>query len=289
MKYNRAGLLYHPRDAAALALTETLRDTVLASMSDIWLAETGDETAVARHMDGTDLLVCIGGDGTVLWAARAAVPHPVPIVSINKGRLGFLSELNPNDAPAMLDAILAGAGFIEERAMVECMLQTGEDSSTIPSIGLNDIVVGRAAPGRPVYLSVAVDGVHLARVRADAIIIATATGSTAYNLSAGGPVLMPLSRELLLTPVAPHLSRMRPILLPPDSVIEIEVESEHGAIVSVDGQVDRPLTSGCAVVARLSDHVARFIRLGPPSDFFHKLAQHLNLSTQREEPEGSNS
>ena len=283
MKYTRAGLLYHPRDPSALALSEMLRDTVLNSLRGTWLAETGDEATVARHIGSTDLLVCIGGDGTVLWAARTAAPHPVPIVSINKGRLGFLSELNVDDAPATLAAVLDGAGFIEERAMVECELQTGGDSTARPLIGLNDIVVGRAAPGRPVYLSIAVDGVHLARIRGDAMIVSTATGSTAYNLSAGGPVLMPQSRELLLTPVAPHLSRMRPIVLPPESMVEIRVEGEHGAVVSIDGQVDQPLTNGCSVATKLSQQVARFVRLGPPSDFFQKLAQHLNLSTQREE------
>ncbi len=282
MTYRTVGVLYHPRQPEALPLAERLRDTVLHAVKRTWLAQTGDEKAVAAHMQDTDLLICIGGDGTVLWAARAAVPYPIPIVSINKGQLGFLSELGADHAPEAVQKILDGAGVIEQRAMVECTMPPAEGYSDDPAIGLNDLVVGRAAPGRPVYLSLEVDGVHLARVRADAMIVATATGSTAYNLSAGGPVLMPLSRELLLTPVAPHLSRMRPIVLPPDSVISIQVETDHLAIISVDGQLDRPLLSGCVVEARLSKHVARFIRFGAPSDFFHKLAGHLNLSTRRE-------
>jgi NAD+ kinase len=130
---------------------------------------------------------------------------------------------------------------------------------------------------------VRVDGVHLATVRADAMIVATATGSTAYSLSAGGPVLTPLARELLLTPVAPHLSRMRPIVLPPASVIDIEVQTDLTAIVSVDGQIDLPIAGGGGVTCRLSPHRARFVRLGPPSDFFHKIAEHLNLSTRHGE------
>jgi len=233
-------------------------------------------------MSETDLLICIGGDGTVLWAARAAVPYPVPIVSINKGQLGFLSELSPIDAPTSIQEILDGSGTIEERAMVECTMPPLAGYPDVPAIGLNDMVVGRAAPGRPVYLSISVDGEHLARVRADGIIVATATGSTAYNLSAGGPVLMPLSRQLLLTPVAPHLSRMRTVVLPPEAMVAIQVETDHQAIISVDGQLDRPLSSGCVVEVRISKHVARFVRFGPPSEFFHKLAEHLNLSTRRE-------
>jgi NAD+ kinase len=280
--YRTVGVLYHPRQREALPLAESLRDTVLHSVKRTWLAKTGDEQAVAAHMQDTDLLICIGGDGTVLWAARAALPYPIPIISINKGQLGFLSELSADHSPAAVQEILDGAGAVEERAMVECTMPSTEGYPDGPAIGLNDIVVGRAAPGRPVYLSLEVDGVHLARVRADAMIVATATGSTAYNLSAGGPVLMPLSRELLLTPVAPHLSRMRPIVLPPEAVISIKVETDHLAIVSVDGQLDRPLLSGGVVEARLSTHVARFIRFGPPSDFFHRLAGHLNLSTRRE-------
>jgi NAD+ kinase len=264
-------------------LAETLRTTVLRPL-DPWMAQTGDDVACADHMAATDLVVCVGGDGTVLWAARAAAPFTAHVVSVNMGRLGFLSELDPEDAPALLQGILSGDGMLDERALVECSVAGDGPSGGLVAIGLNDVVVGRAAPGRPVYLSLAVDGVHLARVRADAMIVATATGSTAYNLSAGGPVMIPQSRDLLLTPVAPHLSRMRPLVLPSDAVIEIEVETDHSAVVSVDGQVDRPLRSGCVVVCRRSPHVARFIRMGPPSDFFFKLADHLNLSTQRGDP-----
>jgi NAD+ kinase len=286
VNYRRIGVLYHPREATARRYADMLVDTVLQCAASTWLAETGDMRAVKQHMAETDLLVCVGGDGTVLWAARAAVPHPIPIVGINMGRLGFLSELEPEDGAPQLSGILQGDGQVEERAMLECAFSDAHRADGTRAIGLNDVVVGRAAPGRPVYLSVAVSGVHLARVRADAMIVSTATGSTAYNLSAGGPVLMPDSHELLLTPVAPHLSRMRPIVVGPDAVIEVSVETENAAIVSVDGQVDRPLTSGTTVVVRESEHVARFIRLGPPSDFFHKLAEHLNLSTKREQADG---
>lgn len=286
MIYGRVGVLYHPREAAARPYAESLRDTVLQCAASTWLAETGNVAAVQQHMAQTDLLVCVGGDGTVLWAARAAVPHSIPIVGINMGRLGFLSELEPNEGAPQLRGILKGDGHVEERTMLECAFDDGDGEKRTGAIGLNDVVIGRAAPGRPVYLSVAVSGVHLARVRADAIIVATATGSTAYNLSAGGPVLMPESRELLLTPVAPHLSRMRPIVVGPEAVIEVGVESENPAVVSVDGQVDRPLSSGDVVVVRRSQHLARFIRLGAPSDFFHKLAGHLNLSTKREQADG---
>jgi NAD+ kinase len=260
-----------------------LRDAALRGVPDVWLVRTGDEAEFERHAEGTSLLICVGGDGTVLWAARAAVPRAIPIVSVNMGRLGFLSELDPRQADEGIARVLVGEGVVEERAMIECALEAGPAGATEPLVALNDVVVARSAPGRPVYLSVAIDGVHLARVRADGLILATATGSTAYNLSAGGPVLMPLSRGLVMTPVAPHLSRMRPIVLPEDASVEVQVETDHSAVVSVDGRVDLPLSSGSVVTVRRSEHVARFVRLGSKGAFFDRLAHHLNLSTRRED------
>jgi NAD+ kinase len=278
VSYQRIGLLYHPREAAALALAQSL----LARLDTAaWLAETGDDATAAREMAGTDLLVCVGGDGTTLWAARLAGPYQCHLVSVNMGRLGFLSALSPQDAAEGLARILAGEGVIEQRAMVECLpLAAGGRAD----VGLNDVVVGRAAPGRPVYISVEVDGEHLATVRADAMIVATATGSTAYNLSAGGPILTPTAQNLLITPVAPHLSRMRPFILPPEAVIDLTVQSDFNAVISVDGQVVRELRSGETIRCRRATQTARFLVLGGAGEFFHRLALHLNLTSRGENP-----
>ncbi len=279
MRYQKAGILYHPREPAAFTLAQELAKTVLRPLSP-WLAPTGDNATCAANLNGTDLAVCVGGDGTVLWAARAVAPQGAHIVSVNMGRLGFLSELAPADAANQLAAILEGAGMLDERSLVECVASGPAPGDEITALALNDVVVYRAAPGRPVDFSVAIDGVHLAHLRADALIVSTATGSTAYNLSAGGPVLMPQSRDLVLTPVAPHLSRMRPLVLPGEAEIAISVEDQSEGIVTADGEVLRPLAAGCAVVCRRSEHSAAFIRMGPPSSFFARLSDHLNLSTQ---------
>ncbi|HZU75425.1 MAG TPA: NAD(+)/NADH kinase [Dehalococcoidia bacterium] len=281
MIYSKVGLIYHPVGTAAREFAAHLRTSCLGEVPDVWSVHTGDDVAFVEHVAGTELLICIGGDGTVLWAAKAAIPHAIPIISVNMGRLGFLSELERQDAEEGTRRVLRGEGAVEERAMIECVLAERE-RGVEPLVALNDIVIGRAAAGRPVYLSVAVDGVHLATVRADALILATATGSTAYNLSAGGPVLMPQSRAILLTPVAPHLSRMRPIVLPEDSSVEIEVETDHSAIVSIDGRVDLPLQSGNRVTVRRSPHTAQFMRLHSHGAFFERLAHHLNLSTRQQ-------
>ena len=280
MTYRKVGLLYHPHEAEARTLAESLRAGM--PIAEGWLAETGDETA-RRHLPDTDLLVCIGGDGTTLWAARMAAPFACHIVSVNMGRLGFLSAFSPQDAAVGLERIVGGEGTIEQRAMVECrpLSATGEEGI---EVGLNDVVVARDAPGRPIYVSVAVDGQHLATVRADGMIVATATGSTAYNLSAGGPIMLPTAQNLLLTPVAPHLSRMRPFVLPPDAVIDLTVQSEYRAVVSVDGQIARVLESGDTVRCRRAAESARFVVLDGAGEFFHRLALHLNLTSRGETP-----
>jgi NAD+ kinase len=238
-------------------------------------------------MQGTDLLICIGGDGTVLRGARAAIPYPVRILAVNMGRLGFLSELTPDEAPDAVLSVIDGAGRLEERAMLAgevCHPGGDEPVSTLPlQYALNDIVVGRYAPGRPVYISVRIGGEQLETLRADGVIVATATGSTGYSLSAGGPVLFPESRELLITPVAPHLSRVRPLVISAGLEVELRVETDHRAVVSFDGQIDEELESGACVRIGAAPYLARFIRLRPPTDFYQKLIRHLDEPVDRPE------
>ena len=155
------------------------------------------------------------------------------------------------------------------------MLQAQVPSSGATHHALNDVIVGRASVGRPLYVETAVDGVRLAIHRCDAVIVATATGSTAYSLSAGGPILHPESPELLLTPVAPHLGSARPVVLPRDATIDLTVTADKEAVVSVDGQIDRPLASGDSVSVCRSAHTARFVRFSKPQDYYAVLAEKL--------------
>jgi NAD+ kinase len=187
------------------------------------------------------------------------------------GRLGFLTEVRPGELVERLSDVLDDRCRIEERTMLQAQ---------VPSWGathhaLNDVVVGRAAIGRPLYVEVSVDGVRLAVHRCDAVIVASATGSTAYSLSAGGPILHPESRELLLTPVAPHLGSARPLVLPPDATIDLTVTADKEAVVSFDGQIDRALASGDGVAVCRSAHTARFVRFSKPEDYYGVLAEKL--------------
>ena len=211
----------------------------------------------------------------MLWAARAVVPHAVPIFGVNMGRLGFLAEIGPKELMDKLPRILAGEGRVEERAMLQVQIPVWGQTFQ----ALNDVVVGRSLAGRPVYLDVSVDGRRLAVYRSDAVIVATATGSTGYSLSAGGPILHPESKDLVLTPVAPHLVPARSLVLPGDAVVDLVLSTEEGATVSVDGQVNRSLESGDSVSVCRSPHVARFLRLSESSDHYRILAERMEWLT----------
>ena len=268
---NKVGIFVHSRWSAAGELANRVRALLRESVGDVWQTSDWDDSAVAESIAGTDLLICLGGDGTVLRAARVLVPHPVPILGVNMGRLGFLTEVRPGELVDCLTDVLDGRYRIEERAMLQAQVASWGATHQ----ALNDVVVGRASIGRPLYVEVAVDGVRLAVHRCDAVIAATATGSTAYSLSAGGPILHPESHELLLTPVAPHLGSARPLVLPPDTVIDLTVTSDKEAVVSFDGQIDRMLASGDSVAVCRSAHTARFVRFSKPEEYYGVLAEKL--------------
>jgi NAD+ kinase len=271
LRVRKVGIFLHSRWSVAVQLANRVESVLRAEGRDVWQTSDWDDSAVAEQTPGTDLLICLGGDGTVLRAARTVVPHPVPILGVNMGRLGFLTEVRPGELLDRLSDVLQGRCRIEERTM----LQAQVPSSGATHHALNDVIVGRASVGRPLYVETAVDGVRLAIHRCDAVIVATATGSTAYSLSAGGPILHPESPELLLTPVAPHLGSARPVVLPRDAVVDLTVTADKEAVVSVDGQIDRPLASGDRVSVCRSAHTARFVRFSKPQDYYAVLAEKL--------------
>jgi NAD+ kinase len=259
------------RWSGARKLLVSLQDALCKEVEEVWQTSNWDDHAAQEKVEGTDLIICLGGDGSMLWAARAVVPHAVPILGVNMGHLGFLAEIGPKELLDRLPQVLKGEGRLEERAMLQ---------ARVPAWGqtfhaLNDVVVGRSTAGRPVYLDVSVDSHRLALYRSDALIVATATGSTGYSLSARGPILHPESQDIVLTPVAPHLAPARTLVLPRDAVVDLVVSTEEGATVSVDGQVNRELGSGDSVSVCRSPHVARFLRLSAPSHYYRILAERL--------------
>jgi NAD+ kinase len=269
---NKVGIFVHPRWSSAGRLAARVEAALKRDVSEVWQVSEFEDETVPQRMPGTDLLICLGGDGTLLRAARSVIPHEVPILGVNMGRLGFLAELRAGDLLDRLPDVLAGKCRIEQRAM----LQASVTAWNATYHALNDVVVGRSSVGRPVYVDVAIDGTRLAVHRCDALIVATATGSTAYSLSAGGPILHPDSRDIVLTPVSSHLATARPLVLPPEAELHLTVSADMAAMLSVDGQVDRTMTSGESVSVVLSPYVGRFVRFSTPEEQYGRLAERLD-------------
>jgi NAD+ kinase len=270
---NKVGIFVHSRSEAAGKLAQDVSKYLQAhGVGEVWMLSDWENQELQTDIPGTEMLICLGGDGTVLHAARTVIPHEIPILGVNLGRLGFLAEVRPAELMDCLPRLFAGDYRIEERAMLQAV---------IPAWGatyhaLNDVVVGRKTVSRPVYVEVTVNGSRLAIHRCDAVIVATATGSTAYSLSAGGPILHPQSRELIITPVSTHMAVARPIVMPPDTTIELAVTADKDAVVSIDGQIDHELDSGQSVTVCRSAHSARFVRFSDPDTYYAILSERLD-------------
>jgi len=273
---NRIGILYHPMIEAAYSLAEKLDEFLTSEGVSVWLCSAWEGEKSRAQVNGTDLILSIGGDGTILRAAQAVVPHPIPITGINLGKLGFMTELGADEAVAKLPALLAGEGWIDERATLEAeLLPTEEPVSPRIFYALNDVVVSRGAVARVVYIDASINGEPLTTYKADGVIVATATGSTGYSLAARGPILHPQAEEFLLLPIVPHLSSAYTLVLPSTAVVKLRISSVHEATLSVDGHINLPLSSGTVVTVKLGSNRARFLRIRPQDSFYRSLEQKL--------------
>jgi NAD+ kinase len=267
-----AGFVVHPARSAADAAADRLA---------AWLAERdigatwfdddrGDEDeAVDSFVDGLDLVVSVGGDGTFLRAARIAWRGNLPVLGVKVGRLGFLTEVEPESAEVVLQRVIDGTARIEERLAV---LAEPIGASFAPQWALNEIMVEKRARHRIVRLAVFVDDVYVTTFSADAVIVATPTGSTAYSFSAGGPIVTPTVPCLIVTPVAAHMVFDRSLVLAADERVTLEVVGEEAGLISADGRESLELPVGSRVRIGCSDHGARLVRRqdAPP---FHALVR----------------
>jgi NAD+ kinase len=220
-----------------------------------------------------DLVVVLGGDGTLLSAARVTAAVDVPLLGVNLGSLGFLTEVPLEALYPMLDAIAQGRATVEHRSLMHCELRRG-DTVRGSHLVFNDAVVNKTALARLNTYDLYIDKVFVSSYRADGMIVATPTGSTAYSLSAGGPVVMPTVNAFVITPVAPHSLTHRPLVVPDSVEIEILLRSgEDFAYLSLDGQSGLDLSDGDRVRCRKSEHQVNLFRTG--SDFFQVLRSKL--------------
>ena len=237
--------------------------------------------------DGTsaDLAIVIGGDGTMLSAARDLVRHRVPLVGINQGRVGFMTDIGHDDMQAGIGAILDGRYTLEERALLDAEIFRGKRSLQ-KTIALNEAVVGRGAQGRLIEFQLTIDGEFIYKLRGDGVIVATPTGSTAYALSAQGPILHPTVPALALVPLAPHTLSARPVSVSDGSVVEIQILHAQDARAHFDGVLKHDMAEGDRLVLRRSADMVRFVH--PPGyRYFATLRQKLGWSELLEKPRPS--
>lgn len=208
-----------------------------------------------------DLAISVGGDGTMLRAVELVSASDVPVLGVNVGQLGYLVEIEPPDLRSSVERFLAGDHHIEERMRLAVRIEG--DGRTEPLTALNEAVLEKTPSGHTVRLSVAVDGHHFTTYTADGMIVATATGSTAYALSARAPIVAPGHKALVLTPVAPHMLFDRSLVLDPTSEIRIEVCSWRPAELFLDGRSEGILAEGGSIVCTASTHPARLVTFGP--------------------------
>lgn len=233
--------------------------------------EVVPRTDMAAH--ALDLVIVLGGDGTLLSAARATAVVDAPLLGVNLGSLGFLTEVPMQSLYPMLEAIAQGRAATEHRALMQVQLLRG-DSVRGGYLVFNDAVVNKTTVARLNTYDLYIDKVFVSSYRADGMIVATPTGSTAYSLSAGGPVLMPTVNALVITPVAPHSLTHRPLIVPDSVEIEIVLHSEQElAYLSLDGQPGLDLCDGDRVRCRRSEHQVKLFRTG--ADFFQVLRTKL--------------
>lgn len=264
------GFVHNPQIPEAAGLVAALVDS-LGLRDRSWTSSAADVGGLGDRLERTSLVVIAGGDGTILRTVRAAAPYEIPMVGINMGRVGFMAELTVEEAADKLPDYVSGRLRVEERMMLQASVSS--DPSSV-SHGLNDVVMGSRGIARLLEVETAVDGVSLTTYRADSLIVATATGSTGYALSAGGPMVYPEARMMIVQPVAAHVGLRDCLILHEDAVVELKAVDGHDAIVSVDGFQNISIGPGDSVKVRRSPYVARFLRAQPPSAFFGALTRH---------------
>ena len=279
------GVIYSPWVEEAAPMAEALAKELRGGFEP-WVCSVLDLEEYEQRARECSIFVTVGGDGTILRAVRVAAPAAIPIVGVNLGRVGYMAELSAEEATERIGSYVRGEGWVEERTMLEAqILPPGHSGDGLPTYtGLNDAVVSRTKPSRMVYVAVRVDDYPLAAYAADAVIVSTATGSTGYALAAGGPILYADATSLIVQPVAPQLADDAAIVLHPGAVVEIEVEADLDAMVSVDGFLDLDIHPGSVIRVQESRHRTRFLRQG----YKHRLpaALSMRLSSVRRQRAG---
>lgn len=288
--FRRVGVVAKADSREAIATAHELGEWLTRRGCEVALDEASSRAKgvvgeAFRPDGGYDLVVVLGGDGTLLVVARALADR-VPILGVNLGRLGFLTEVGRGDLYPSLVKVLAGRYSVEERALLDVELRRASGSCQGWQI-LNDAVIAKSALARIIELTLTIDGHLVARYRADGLILSTPTGSTAYNLSAGGPIVDPSLPVVMLTPICPHTLSLRPLVVPDSGSLEIRLETRREEVyLTLDGQEGTNLGYRDVVHASRSDARVRLIKVGPRS-FYDNLREKLSWGGLGGEPNPS--
>ena len=278
MSIRRIGFAYIPTQEPGVELAARASGWCRVRGIDEWQAPAAELKTLVKELRTTDALVVLGGDGTFLRAARAVAEVDVPILGINLGKVGFLSKAEAGELESVLERIVAGEFTFDERMVIEGrILRGGSAGEGERYLALNDIVIARGALARVCRLDVAIDDTHLATFIADGLIVASPTGSTGYSFSAGGPILDPVSRNLIVTPIAAYLSAFRSVVASPEQVVRCRVVDAHEALVSVDGREDLPIAVGDMVEVRAMARPIRFLEPQGSMSFWDLLRHKVEL------------
>ena len=238
------------------------------------------EKSVAwSKQSGLDLIFTFGGDGTILRAARIASPLHVPLVGVNLGRVGFLTEMTPAQVDDVLGLFVEGQYWLEERTMLQAELWRGEEKVDT-FFALNDVVASRAALSRVVHCVLSVNGARVTTYVADGVIVATPTGSTAYSMAAGGPILHPELKSIVVTPIAPYLTIVKSLVLPDDNLIELGIDTDDESFLTVDGQTHVPLQDGDIIRITTSPDPCLFARVQDRAYFTATITRRLRRADE---------
>lgn len=275
MSLKHIGVLAHPARPQTAPVCSAIEAFLSARGLQVWARDTWTEDEITAQVASSDLVIAIGGDGAMLRAGRVCGLNGVPVLGVNMGKLGFLTEIARDAWPQAVEAVLADRYWVEQRMMLTTSVL--RDGAVIArSEALNDVVLSRGSALGMVELSAYIDGGWTTTYACDALIVASATGSTAYALACGGPILPPELRSILLVPVAPHLSLDRPMVLPEGAIVEIHVgETRTEPFLAVDGVNAAMLLPGDRVRVQASAFVSRFVRLREKTYFYRSLLDRL--------------
>ena len=274
----RIGFAYNPTNEQALELRERATGWCSVRGIDSWATPADDFGQFREELATTDALVVLGGDGTFLRAAQESAASDVPILGVNCGKVGFLSKAESHVMESVLAQLVDGVFSIEPRMMLDVRLLPGADEArSTTHVALNDAAVVRGSMARVVRLEVDVDASHVATWIADGLVVSSPTGSTGYSFSAGGPILDPTSRNLVVTSIAAYLSAVRTFVVSPAHTVSVRVIDAFDCMVSIDGRDDVPLQAGDVVQVSARERPIRFIEPRGALPFWELLRRKAEL------------